>query len=91
MRSATAFALHNGIRLAKVGCDAIHLKKTIINAAEDNITAAKRALRKSRYAAEDFADEVTFAVKRQPLKSIGITFGVGLGLGWFAGWLGARR
>jgi hypothetical protein len=37
------------------------------------------------------ARDMTIAVKRQPLKAIGVTFGVAFGIGTLAGWLVARR
>ena len=87
MKNATAYALDAGQQFAKVGCDVVHLKSKLTSAAED----AKRAARRGWYAAEDFVDEVAFTVKRQPLKSIGVTFGVALGIGALAGWLVTRK
>jgi ElaB/YqjD/DUF883 family membrane-anchored ribosome-binding protein len=87
MNNATACALNRGERLAKMGCNFVYLKSKLTHARAD----AGRAVRKGWRAAEDFVDEVAVTVKRQPLKSIGVTFGVALGIGTFAGWLVTRK
>jgi hypothetical protein len=38
-----------------------------------------------------FFDEIAIVAKRQPLKSAGFVFGLGIGVGALAGWLGARK
>ena len=87
MKSATAYTLNTGRQLAKIGCGVVHLKSNWNSAAKD----ARRAVRRGWHTAEDFVDEVASTVKRQPLKSIGVTFGVALGIGALAGWLGTRK
>ena len=74
MKNATAYALNAGEELARVRCNIVHMKSKLTSARDE----ARRAARKGRRAAEDFVDEVAFTVKRQPLKSIGVTFGVAL-------------
>ena len=91
MKSATAFVLGTGSKLAQIGCDATHLASVVTNAADDGLTAAKRAVRKSCRAIEDLTDEATIAIKRHPLKSVGIAFGVAFGVGTLAGWLVKHR
>ena len=87
MTNATAHELNAGKIFTKMGCNVVQLKSQFASAAED----ARRAARKSWRAAEDVIDEVSIAVKKQPLKSIGITAGVALGIGGLAGWLGTRK
>ena len=79
MRTPTAFALRTGTKLAKVGCDAAHWTSTLTSTAESSVVAAKRAVRKGWRAAENYVDDTAFAVKKHPLKSIGLTFGAPLG------------
>ena len=79
--------MKNAVAFANMGCDAVHLTSKLTSAAKD----ARRAALKRWYTAEDFVDGVAFAVKRQPFKSIGVTFGVALGIGVLAGWLGTRK
>ena len=90
MKSAV-FALNTAAKLAEAGCDAGRLKAAFAEAADDGIKTAKRAVRNSRMAAEDFLDQGVFAVKRNPVKSIAITFGVAFGMGVFASWLAVRK
>ena len=87
MKNATTYALDAGHRFARMGCNVVQLKSQLKSAAKD----VKRAARRSWYASGNFIDEVSFAVKRQPMKSMGITFGVALGIGALAGWLGTRK
>ena len=56
-----------------------------------NLIEGQRMVQKAWYAADKFADEVTYMIKREPLKAVGITFGFALGLGAFVGWLGSRK
>ena len=87
MKNATAYALNTGRQLAKIGCGVVHLKSNWTNVARD----ARRAARRGWHTAEDIVDEVAIAVKRQPLESLCITFGVALGIGALLGWLGTRK
>jgi ElaB/YqjD/DUF883 family membrane-anchored ribosome-binding protein len=87
---STVFAFNTATKLAEAGRDADRLRVALAEAAEDSIKTAKRAVRNGRMAAEDFMDEAVFTVKRNPVKSIGVTFGVAFGIGALAGWL-ARR
>ena len=43
------------------------------------------------YAVSDFADDVALNVKRHPLKSTAITFGVAFGAGAVAAWFSRRK
>jgi hypothetical protein len=87
MKNAIAYALNTGRQFAKFGADVTHLKSNCADTARD----FNRAVKKARYATIDFFDEVAFVVKKQPLKSTCIAFGVGIGFGALAGWLGTRR
>jgi ElaB/YqjD/DUF883 family membrane-anchored ribosome-binding protein len=87
MKNAIAYALNTSRQFAKLGADISHLKSNCGDTAQD----FKRVAKKARYATTDFLDEVAIAVKREPLKSTGIAFGVGIGVGVLAGWLGTRK
>jgi ElaB/YqjD/DUF883 family membrane-anchored ribosome-binding protein len=88
---STVFAFNTAAKLAEAGCSADRLKAAFNEAAEDGIKTAKRAVRNGRIAAEDFMDEAVIAVKRNPVKSIAITFGVAFGMGALASWLAVRK
>ena len=51
---------------------------------------ARRIAKRGRYAAEDLVDETTYRIKRDPLRSVAITFAIGLGVGALAGWMAGR-
>ena len=91
MKNAAACALSTGSDFARMGREAARLTSTLKNAAEDGVTTARRAFRKNWNNAEDFVGEVAVAVKRHPLKSMGITFGVAFGIGALGGWLAKRK
>jgi len=88
---SSLFAINTAAKLAEAGCDAERLKTAFAEVAEDGVKTAKRAVRNGRMAAEDFMDEATFAVKRNPGKAIAITFGVAFGIGALASWAAFRK
>lgn len=73
------------------GIDMDELKEKATQAIEDGIADAKRMIKKGRYAAEDFADETAHQIKQDPWRSVGVTFGVGFGLGAIVGLLMSRK
>jgi ElaB/YqjD/DUF883 family membrane-anchored ribosome-binding protein len=80
-----------GAAAAQLGAEVGHKKEAVADAVEDGINAAKRAINRSRRATEDLLDEAQYRVKRHPLNALGISFGVGLGLGALIGILVARN
>lgn len=77
-------------KLAQMGAEAARIKDRVSNAVEDKYDAAKRAVRRGKYVAEDLIDETSYRIKRDPLSSVAVTFGVGVGLGVVIGWLVSR-
>jgi ElaB/YqjD/DUF883 family membrane-anchored ribosome-binding protein len=75
---------------AQLGAEAGRVKEVVAEAVEDGINAAKRAVKQGRRAAEDLVDDAERQVKQHPLSSLGVTFGIGLGLGIVIGALTAR-
>lgn len=67
--------------------DLDRLKEKASHSIEDGIDDAKRMIKRGRYAAEDLADDTAHMIKHDPLRSVGITFAVGMGLGVLIGWL----
>jgi hypothetical protein len=90
MKGAVSCALKAGTGLAKAGYEIVRLRSTITNAALAPVTSARRRLRKGAYAIEDVADKIALTIRRQPVKSISITFGIAFGLGLALGWVGKR-
>ncbi len=91
MKEATAFAINTGAQLARMGCDAKHMKTALLHTAEDKVAAAKRSARKTWLAFSDYVDDVSVIVKRKPLKAIAVTSGVAFGAGALAGWFSRHR
>jgi ElaB/YqjD/DUF883 family membrane-anchored ribosome-binding protein len=87
MKNATAYALDKAEQFAKMGSDIANLKSNLTGLAKDT----RRAVRKGRHAIEEFVDEATLCVKKQPLKAIGFTFGAGMAIGALTGWFATRR
>ena len=56
-------------------------KAAVSEKLEDGKAAAERFLRQGRYAVEDKLSELTHAVKRNPVSSLGIAFAAGAAVG----------
>lgn len=78
-------------QVARVGMRVDRLKKTAANAIDDGIIDAKRMVKRGVYAAEDLVDDTAHLIKKEPLRSVGITFGAGLAIGVAVGWLVGHR
>ena len=76
---------------AKMAVKVEGLKGTASHLYEDTLVDARRMAKKGRHAAEDFVDDTSYRIKKQPLRSVGITFGIGLGLGMLTGWMMGRN
>lgn len=77
-------------QVAQVGDGASRLTTAASHAVEDTVTEVKRLAERSRYAAEELVDHTARRIKHDPLRSLGICFAVGLGMGMVSGWLIAR-
>ncbi|NBO66204.1 MAG: hypothetical protein EBU88_15415 [Acidobacteria bacterium] len=72
-------------RIAEIGAEAGRLRRKVTHAVEDKYDDARRVIRRGQHAAEDMVDEASYRIKRDPLSSVAITFGVGLGVGILIG------
>jgi ElaB/YqjD/DUF883 family membrane-anchored ribosome-binding protein len=63
----------------------------VAEAVEERLDAARRAAKRVRRAAEDWVEDAEHRIKKHPLRTVGICFGVGLGLGAVLGTLLAHR
>ena len=88
-RSLLGKGMHVGDRLAEVGGEAARLKAAASHAVEDAVTEAKRFAKHSRYAAEDLMEDAAHRVKRDPLRSVGLA--IGLGMGALSVWVATRN
>lgn len=80
-----------GHKLAGIAGEASCIKENVADAFEEGMDNAKRALKRGRRKAEDTLDSAVHQVKRHPLQSVGITFGIGLACGIAVGWLAVRN
>ena len=84
-----------GHKLAELGSEiaaqSSQLRENIVNTLEEGMEAAedatRRAFKRGRRAAEDMFDNATHEVKRHPVQSVGMTFGIGMAVGLAIGWL----
>ncbi len=90
-RGVLRTAVHAGERAMEFGAEASRMKVRASHVVEDSIADARRLIKRGRYAAEDFADDAAHRIKKDPLRSVAITFAVGLGIGFVAGWLAGRK
>lgn len=80
-----------GAAVAQMRAGAGSMKEAVADAVENGISAAKRAVKQVRRAAEDLVDDAEYRVKQHPLSTVGVSFGVGLGVGAVIGLLLARN
>jgi ElaB/YqjD/DUF883 family membrane-anchored ribosome-binding protein len=76
---------------AAYGLDPAKVKARVQDALDDSVTTARRAAKHGRHAAEDFLDEATYCIKKNPLSAVGVSFWAGFGLGVIALWLGMHN
>jgi hypothetical protein len=62
----------------------------MVSAAEDCVGAARRALKRGRFAAEELMDEAAHTIKRHPLQTVRLTFGLAFGVGALFGWIASK-
>ena len=91
MKSINVCGIDAGKKAAEFGSEALRMKAKFADVTEERITAFRRAFRRGRHAAEDFVDTAVITVRRQPLKSVGITFGVALAMGALVGRFAGRK
>ena len=78
-------------QVARVGLRVERLKRTAANAIDDGMVDERRMVKRGVYAAEDLVEDTAHLIKKEPLRSVGITFGVGLAVGLTIGWLVGYR
>lgn len=81
--------LKTGGKAIELGVEAERLKQNITHKLEhgweDGMLEAKRALKRTRYAAEDLVDDTAYRVKQNPWGAVAITLGIGFGIGALTG------
>ena len=80
-KSFTAAALGLAATALDWGEKAVRAKLAVDHVVEDGLRAAHEAVRKGRYATEDFLEETALCVRQQPLRSVGWAFAGGVLIG----------
>jgi len=75
----------------QLGSEVKRVKESVTDAVDNGIVAARRAVKQSRRAAEDLVDDAEYRVKQHPFSALGVSFGIGMGLGAAIGILLARN
>jgi ElaB/YqjD/DUF883 family membrane-anchored ribosome-binding protein len=75
----------------QLGAEVKRVKEAVTGAVDSGIVAAKRVVKQGRRAAEDLVDDAEYKVKQHPFSALGISFGIGVGLGAAIGVLLARN
>ena len=66
------------------------VKEAVAGVVENGVCEAKRAVKQGRRRAEDLVDDAEYRIKHRPFSALGVTFGIGLGLGVAIGALMVR-
>jgi len=69
---------------------AVEAKARAMDAVEETVYAAKRAINHGKHQLEDLRDTAAYRVKRAPLTSVGVGIGAGLLLGGAIGLIVGR-
>jgi ElaB/YqjD/DUF883 family membrane-anchored ribosome-binding protein len=75
----------------QLGAEVKRVKEAVADAVDSGVVAARRAVKQGRRAAEALVDDTEYRVKQRPLSALGVTFGIGMGLGAAIGVLLARN
>lgn len=67
------------------------IKSVVTEAVEDGVQSALRAVKQGRDAAGDAIHDAKYAIKRNPLQSVGIVFAVGVAIGCLITLVSVRR
>lgn len=83
-------AVTAGTKAARAGVEGYCAIANVSHKFDEGLAQAKRLARRGRNAAADAIDETAYRIKRDPLRSVALTFSAGLGIGMLTGWLLTR-
>ena len=69
-------------RWAHLGKEAMQFKSSIAERIHDGRVMARRAVKHGYRAGEDFVDDTTHRIRRDPMRALGICFAAGVAAGW---------
>jgi hypothetical protein len=79
--------LTEAIHASEKVAEAIPDMNRVQTSLEDGVKGARRAVKRGRYFAEDLMEDAIHGMKRHPLQTAAISFGLGLGVGISLGWM----
>ena len=82
---AKTFADQAGEHIGEAVRNVSQIGAAAVDAVQDGVNTAKRAVSDTRDAAEDFLDETKRRVKRQPIESVLLAAAIGIALGFVLG------
>ena len=92
MRTATVEnGKSTGTKLAHLAAKATEGKILAEDLVDIGKRKAQRMIRRGYAAGEDYLDDTTYYIKRNPWQSLGVALAVGLSLGFLGGFLSRRR
>jgi ElaB/YqjD/DUF883 family membrane-anchored ribosome-binding protein len=80
-----------GEHIADTAHKATRATAAMTEAFEDSIGMAKRAVKHTCDAAEEFMDDTTQRIKRHPAETVVASFAIGVVLGMMMGWTARRK
>jgi ElaB/YqjD/DUF883 family membrane-anchored ribosome-binding protein len=78
-------------RIAESAHQASRASSAVADAIEDGVGVVRRAAKQGGDAAEEFLDDTTARIQRNPALTVGATLAVGLAAGILIGWAIKRR
>jgi len=78
-------------RIAESAQQASRATSAVADAIEDGVGVVRRAAKQGGDAAEEFLDDTTERIQRNPVLTVGATLAVGLAAGILIGWAIKRR
>ncbi len=79
-----------GETIAETARTASKFTSAVADAVEDGIGAAKRVVKHSGDAAEEFFDDTAKRLQRHPIETVVVSFTAGIALGIVIGWFSKR-
>lgn len=79
-----------GDHLAESARQASRVTSSVADAFVDGVAAARRVVKQSGDAAEEFFDDTTKRLQRHPLETVAVTLAVGISIGFVIGWFAKR-
>jgi ElaB/YqjD/DUF883 family membrane-anchored ribosome-binding protein len=75
----------------QLGAEVKRVKEPVVDAVDNGVVAARRAVKQGRRSAEDLVDDAEYRIKQRPFSTLGVTLGIGMGLGAAIGVLLTRN